>query len=159
MLYCRLIYMLSILCVRLTIKVKVGIPESFKVGWYPQKKLGRVTLNKKGICLGFAYQLPNVACPTGKFAWVYFFRPGQSQGFVKPCSTSTMIKSIWEYKIHYLMNSLGCNFLLFLPFPSFPSSICCVKNFNRIINLNYYYIKLYHFPDRRSQLGCVILQS
>ena len=44
MLYCRLIYMLSILCVRLTIKVKVGIPESFKVGWYPPKKLGRVTL-------------------------------------------------------------------------------------------------------------------
>ena len=44
MLYCRLIYMLSILCVRLTIKVKVGIPESFKVGWYPLKKLGRVTL-------------------------------------------------------------------------------------------------------------------
>ena len=47
MLYCRLIYMLSILCVRLTIKVKVGIPESFKVGWYPpKKKLGRVTLKK-----------------------------------------------------------------------------------------------------------------
>ena len=47
MLYCRSIYMLSILCVRLTIKVKVGIPESFKVGWYPHpppKKLGRVTL-------------------------------------------------------------------------------------------------------------------
>ena len=45
MLYCRLIYMLSILCVRLTIKVKVGIPESFKVGWYPPKKtVGRVTL-------------------------------------------------------------------------------------------------------------------
>ena len=50
MLYCRLIYTLSILCVRLTIKVKVGIPESFKVGWYPpppsqkKKKLGRVTL-------------------------------------------------------------------------------------------------------------------
>ena len=38
MLYCRLIYMLSILCVRLTIKVKVGIPESFKVGWYPPPK-------------------------------------------------------------------------------------------------------------------------
>ena len=31
MLYCRLIYMLSMLYVRLTIKVKVGIPESFKV--------------------------------------------------------------------------------------------------------------------------------
>ena len=43
---CRLIYMLSILCVRLKIKVKVGIPESFKVGWYlPPKKLGRVTLS------------------------------------------------------------------------------------------------------------------
>ena len=40
MLYCRLIYMLSILCVKLTIKVKVGIPESFKVGWYPPKKTG-----------------------------------------------------------------------------------------------------------------------
>ena len=35
MLYYTLIYMLSILCVRLTIKVKVGIPDSFKVGWYP----------------------------------------------------------------------------------------------------------------------------
>ena len=40
MLHFRLIYMLSILCVRLTIKVKVGIPESFKVGWYPLKKTG-----------------------------------------------------------------------------------------------------------------------
>ena len=37
MLYVRLIYMLSMLYVRLTIKVKVGIPESFKVGWYPHK--------------------------------------------------------------------------------------------------------------------------
>ena len=36
--------MLSILCVILTIKVKVGIPESFKVGWYSPQKLGRVTL-------------------------------------------------------------------------------------------------------------------
>ncbi len=40
MLYCRLIYMLFILCVRLAIKVKVGIPESFKVGWYPPQKTG-----------------------------------------------------------------------------------------------------------------------
>ena len=45
MLYCRLIYMLSILCVKLTIKVKVGIPESFKVGWYPLKKTGSSHLN------------------------------------------------------------------------------------------------------------------
>ena len=50
MLYCRLIYMLSILCVRLTIKVKVGIPESFKVGWYPPKKTGSSHLkSRKGI--------------------------------------------------------------------------------------------------------------
>ena len=40
MLYCRLIYMLSILCVRLAIKVKLEIPESFKVGWYPPKRTG-----------------------------------------------------------------------------------------------------------------------
>ena len=39
-LHCRLIYMLCILCVRLTLKVKVGIPESFKVGWYPPQKTG-----------------------------------------------------------------------------------------------------------------------
>ena len=40
--------MLSILCVRLTIKVKVGIPESFKVGWYPpQKKTGSSHLKRK----------------------------------------------------------------------------------------------------------------
>ena len=40
LLYCRLIYMLSILCVTLTIKVKVGIPENFKVGGYRQKITG-----------------------------------------------------------------------------------------------------------------------
>ena len=38
--------MLSILCVRLTIKVKVRIPESFKVGWYPPKKTGSSHLNE-----------------------------------------------------------------------------------------------------------------
>ena len=40
MLYCTLIYVLSMLYVRLKIKVKVGIPESFKVGWYPHKITG-----------------------------------------------------------------------------------------------------------------------
>ena len=40
MLYCRLIYMLSMLYVGLTIKVKVGIAESFKVGWYLPKITG-----------------------------------------------------------------------------------------------------------------------
>ena len=32
--------MLSMIYVRHTIKVKVGIPESFKVGWYPYKITG-----------------------------------------------------------------------------------------------------------------------
>ena len=52
MLYCRLIYLLSMLYasymldyVRLTIKVKVGIPESFKVGRYPHKITGSSHLN------------------------------------------------------------------------------------------------------------------
>ena len=45
-LYCRLVYILSILCVRLAIKVKVGIPEIFKVGWYPLKKTGSSHLKK-----------------------------------------------------------------------------------------------------------------
>ena len=39
--------MLSILRVRLTIKVKVGIPESFKVGWYPPKKTGSSHLKRR----------------------------------------------------------------------------------------------------------------
>ena len=48
MLYGRLIYTLSILCVILTIKVTVGIPESFKVGWYPLKKTGSSHLKPEG---------------------------------------------------------------------------------------------------------------
>ena len=43
--------MLSILCVRLTVKVKVGIPESFKVGWYPLKKTGSSHLNSRNLSL------------------------------------------------------------------------------------------------------------
>ena len=38
--------MLSMLYVRLTIKVKVGIPESFKVGWYPHKITGSSHLKR-----------------------------------------------------------------------------------------------------------------
>ena len=37
--------MLSMLYVRLTIKLKVGIPESVKVGWYPHKIIGSSHLN------------------------------------------------------------------------------------------------------------------
>ena len=51
MLYCRLIYMLSMLYVTLTIKVKVGIPESLKVGWYPYKITGSSHL-KEGVIGG-----------------------------------------------------------------------------------------------------------
>ena len=47
MLYCRLIYMLSMLYIRLMIKVKVGISESFKVGWYPHKITGSSHLNMR----------------------------------------------------------------------------------------------------------------
>ena len=59
MLYCRLTYMLSILCVRLTVKVKVGIPESFKVGWYPPRKSGSSHLKLFGCSLKL---LANVQC-------------------------------------------------------------------------------------------------
>ena len=53
--------MLSILCVGLTIKVKVEIPESFKVGWYPPKKTGSSHLNTTGIDEVFTFQfLQNV---------------------------------------------------------------------------------------------------
>ena len=55
--------MLSILCVRLTIKVKVGIPESFKVGWCPPKKLGRVTLKLPYSCKRlYCQSFKSVAC-------------------------------------------------------------------------------------------------
>ena len=49
MLYCTLIKMLSMLCFRLMIKVKVGIPENFKVGWYPHKITGSSHLNSLAV--------------------------------------------------------------------------------------------------------------
>ena len=45
MLYCRLIKMLSMLYVRLMIRLKVEIPEGFKVGWYRHKTTGSSHLN------------------------------------------------------------------------------------------------------------------
>ena len=54
--------MLSMLYVRLTIKVKVGIAESFKVGWYPLKIAGSSQLscqNKKGL-LNFVSKRINI---------------------------------------------------------------------------------------------------
>ena len=47
MLYCRLIYILSMLYVRLMIKLKVGIQDSFNVGWYPHKITGLSHLKLK----------------------------------------------------------------------------------------------------------------
>ena len=50
------------LYVRLTIKVKVGIPESFKVGWYPHKITRSSNLNywnKKGL-LNFVSERINI---------------------------------------------------------------------------------------------------
>ena len=46
MLDCRLIFMLSMLHVRLTIKEKVGIPESFNIGWYPHRITGSSHLKR-----------------------------------------------------------------------------------------------------------------
>ena len=53
MLYCRLIYILSMLYVGLTIKLKVGIPESFKVGWYPLKITGSRHLKRTKLWSAF----------------------------------------------------------------------------------------------------------
>ena len=49
--------MLSMLCVRLTIKVKVGIPESFKVGWYHPKNAGSSHLNFVSFFMPFLFTL------------------------------------------------------------------------------------------------------
>ena len=72
MLYCRLIYMLSILCVRLTIKVKVGIPQSFKVGWYPPKKTGSSHL-KYNLFISWA-----VKRSQNRYQWRNFSRKAKS---------------------------------------------------------------------------------
>ena len=52
------------LYVRLTIKVKVGIPESFKVGWYPQKITGSSHLKK---IKGFVSKYCNISKPLEGF--------------------------------------------------------------------------------------------
>ena len=65
--------MLSILCVRLTTKVKVGIPESLKVGGYtpppPQKnKTGSSHLNKDRNYFTYSFG-PQFASPLTSFTW------------------------------------------------------------------------------------------
>ena len=62
---------------RLTIKVKVGIPESFKVGWYPHKITGSSHVNcrnKKGL-LNFVSERINLvlilATTSKKISYMY----------------------------------------------------------------------------------------
>ena len=78
MLYCRLIYMLSILCVRLTINVKVGIPESFKVGWYPPpRKTGSSHLKPSypyictGLTIYFSIQKTKLNTPVISLGYLF----------------------------------------------------------------------------------------
>ena len=63
--------MLSILCVRLTIKVKAGIPESFKVGWYPPKKTGSSHLNNADTKKPF-YEFSFIKKSGGSFSENYY---------------------------------------------------------------------------------------
>ena len=71
MLFCRLIYMWSMLYVRLTIKPKVGIPESVKIGWYPHKITGSSHLKGPLFRVGVASKH---FWPTVRFAYVIFVR-------------------------------------------------------------------------------------
>ena len=61
MLYCRFIYMLSILCVRLTIKVKVGQRAS-KYDGTPPKKTGssHLKIESKLLCYLFTIKCEDV---------------------------------------------------------------------------------------------------
>ena len=70
MLYCRLIYMLSMLYVRLTIKVKVGIPESFKVGWYRHKITGSSHLK---LIVNWCIKQKNALCKSPLTSLSYYF--------------------------------------------------------------------------------------
>ena len=71
MLYCRLIYTLSMLYVRLTIKVNVGIKDSFKVGWYPHKITGSshlyCKLGNRKFAYGHLYLVQINADPGAKY--------------------------------------------------------------------------------------------
>ena len=64
--------MLSILCVRLTIKVKVGIPESLKVGWCPPKKTGSSDL-KFAMRANRKYDVYHLNVGRRRFTGLYFF--------------------------------------------------------------------------------------
>ena len=58
--------MLSMLFVRLAIKVKVGIAESFKVGWYPHKITGSSHLKTRLI-------FPRVNDPIVRFVQSFYY--------------------------------------------------------------------------------------
>ena len=67
--------MLSMLYVRLTIKVKLGIPESFKVGWYPHKITGsshlKVTMTVLHVC---AFAVVSLYTCTGMWLPIWWNR-------------------------------------------------------------------------------------
>ena len=137
LLYCRLIYMLSILCVKLTIKAKVGIPESFKVGWYRQKITGSSHLKWNSLADRRAKQLKSLMFKTvnnlvpehlsDKFASVYTIhrhnlRGAQHNLFILRPNTEALKKS-FRYRGAVTWNSLTAEAKQAITLNSFYSAI------------------------------------
>ena len=102
MLYCRLIYMLSILCVRLTIKVKVGIPESFKVGWCSPQKTGSSHLNM----MVRKCKWRNSDLNARGFSTITLKRSPPAQR-LKMQNTLILLQSLHSSKHYFLLNALS----------------------------------------------------
>ena len=91
--------MLSILCVRLTIKVKVGIPESFKVGWYPLKKTG-------------SSHLKSSVKRTIFFAPVIVKYMEKNFDITKPRYSERILSVPWPFVLSRLYSALFCSPIL-----------------------------------------------
>ena len=76
LLHFRLIYMLSLLCVRLTIELKVGIPESFKVGWYRHKITGSSHLKTLELLIDSVHKY--LRCVWYTLSWLSTLIPSRS---------------------------------------------------------------------------------
>ena len=118
MLFCRLIYMLSILCVRLTIKVKVGIPESFKVGWYHPKKTGSSHPNKVRKLYHARYKCNNKCDPKiinlnkmviPKKAYLLSFFSRHYQRIMKKCKARRYLSLFSCNCVSHMINYLTSN--------------------------------------------------
>ena len=94
--YCILIYMLSILCVRLTMKVKVGIPESFRGAWYPPKKLGRVTLIFLLYCASNDICFCNIVC-----MWLYWALWDMGSYFLVHLMDWISVSIVYSHQTYY----------------------------------------------------------